>query len=322
MKAIRVHEYGASDVLQTDEIPMPEPGSGEVRIKIEFAGLNYIDTYQRSGQYKIALPFIPGSEAGGSVDALGAGVEGLKAGDRVAYSLHPAAYAEYAVVPAWKLVTIPDEVDTPTATAAMLQGMTAHYLSHDTYPIRPGDTVLVHAAAGGVGRLLVQMSKMRGARVIGTVSTAEKADHARRAGADDLILYTEVDFETEVKRLTDGRGVDVVYDSVGRPTFHKSLNCLRPRGYLVLYGQAGGAVEPFDPQILNQKGSLFLTRPSLGYYAATAAEIQARADDIFSWIAQGRLEVLVDRVFPLAEAAAAHRYIEARKTMGKVLLSL
>jgi NADPH2:quinone reductase len=234
--------------------------------------------------------------------------------------MHPGAYAEQAVVPAWKLVRIPDSVDTKTATAAMLQGMTAHYLSHDTYPIRPGDTVLIHAAAGGVGRLLVQMAKMRGARVIGTVSTADKADHACRAGADDLILYTETDFEAEIKHLTGGRGVDVVYDSVGRPTFHKSLNCLRPRGYLVLYGQAGGAVEPFDPQILNQKGSLFLTRPSLGHYAATAAEIQARAKDIFNWIAQDRLEVVVDRVFSLAETAAAHRYIEARKTMGKVLL--
>jgi NADPH:quinone reductase len=320
MKAIRVHEYGDPSVLRLESIDLPEPAPGEVRVKIEVAGLNYIDTYQRSGQYKMSLPYIPGSEAGGVVDRVGSGVGNLKIGDRVAYAMNPGAYAEYAVVPGWKLVPLPDGVDTRTATAAMLQGMTAHYLSHDTYPIRPGDIVLIHAAAGGVGRLLVQMAKLRGARVIGTVSTREKADHARQAGADDLILYTETDFEAEVKRLTDGGGVHAVYDSVGRPTFRKSMNCLRPRGFLVLYGQAGGAVEPFDPQILNQKGSLFLTRPSLGHYAATAAEIQARAGDIFNWIAEGRLEVLVDRVFPLAEAAEAHRYIEARMTMGKVLL--
>lgn len=322
MKAIRVHHTGDPDVLQLDTIDTPEPGPGEVRVKIEVAGLNYIDTYQRSGQYKLPLPFIPGSEGGGTVAALGPDVAGLAVGDRVAYAMQLGAYAEYAVVPAWKLVRIPDGVNTHQATAAMLQGMTAHYLSHDTYPIRPGDTVLIHAAAGGVGRLLVQMAKLRGARVIGTVSTAAKADHARQAGADHLILYTETDFETEVKHLTDGHGVAAVYDSVGRPTFHKSLNCLRPRGYLVLYGQAGGAVELFDPQILNQKGSLFLTRPSLGHYAASAEEIRGRATDIFDWIAQDRLEVVIDRVFPLAEAAAAHRYIEARKTMGKVLLQL
>lgn len=320
MKAIRIHQFGPPEVLQMEKIDMPALGPGEVLVRHQLVGLNYIDTYQRSGQYKVELPFIPGSEAGGVVESVGAGVEAFRPGDRVAYAMHSAAYAEFAVVPAWKLVPIPDALDMATGTAAMLQGMTAHYLCHDTFPVKPGDVVLVHAAAGGVGRLLVQMTKMRGARVIGTVSTVEKADHARRAGADDLILYMEADFEAEVKRLTDGRGVDVVYDSVGRPNFDKSLNCLRPRGYMVLYGQAGGAVEPFDPQILNRKGSLFLTRPSLGYYAATAAEIRARTSDIFNWIAEGRLEVLVDRVFPLAEAAAAHRYIEARKTMGKVLL--
>jgi NADPH:quinone reductase len=321
MKAIRVHQYGPPDALQLETIDTPEPGPGEVRVKIEVAGLNYIDTYQRSGQYKMSLPYIPGSEAGGVVGAVGPDVENLKAGDRVAYAMNPGAYAEYAIVPAWKLVKIPAGVDTQQATAAMLQGMTAHYLSHDTYPIQPGDTVLIHAAAGGVGRLLVQMAKLRGARVIGTVSTAEKADHARQLGADELIRYTETDFEAEVKRLTDG-GVEAVYDSVGRPTFSKSLNCLRPRGYLVLFGQAGGAVESFDPQLLNQKGSLFLTRPSLGHYAATAAEIQGRADDIFNWISNDQLDVRVDRVFPLAEAAEAHRYIEARKTIGKVLLRI
>lgn len=322
MKAIRVQHTGGPDVLQLDRIDIPEPGPNEARVKIEVAGLNYIDTYQRSGQYKMSLPFTPGSEAGGTIDALGAGVAGFQIGDRVAYSLHLGAYAEYAIVPVWKLVRIPDELDTMTATAAMLQGMTAHYLTQDTYPIRPNDQVLIHAAAGGVGLLLVQMAKLRGARVIGTVSTDAKAELAYQAGADEIILYSQTDFESEVKRMTDGRGVEVVYDSVGRTTFHQSLNCLRPRGYLVLFGQASGAVEPIDPQILNQKGSLFLTRPSLGHYTASAEEIHGRATDIFDWIAQGKLEVVIDRVFPLAEAAAAHRYIEARKTMGKVLLQL
>lgn len=322
MRSIRVRDYGPPDVLRLEEMEIPEPGPGDVRIMLEAAGVNFIDTYQRSGQYKMNLPFTPGSEGGGLVDAVGEGVEGFAPGDPVAYALNLGAYGEYAVVPAWKLVPVPPGVNLLTATAAMLQGMTAHYLSHDTYPIRPGDTVLVHAAAGGVGLLLVQMAKLRGARVIGTVSTAEKEALAREAGADEIIRYTEQDFETEVKRLTGNRGLDAVYDSVGRDTFHKSMNCLRPRGYLVLYGQSSGAVEPLDPQVLNQKGSIFLTRPSLGHYNQDQAEIRRRAGDIFEWIDEGRLSVRIDRTFPLEEAADAHRYMESRQSKGKVLLGM
>lgn len=320
MRAIRVHEYGGPDVLRLEEIDAPEPGPGEVRIMLEAAGVNYIDTYQRSGQYKMSPPFIPGSEGGGRVDAIGDGVEGFSEGDPVAYAMQLGAYAEYAIVPAWKVIPVPVGVNLLTATAAMLQGMTAHYLAVDTYPIQPGDTVLVHAAAGGVGLLLVQIAKLRGARVIGTVSTEEKEALARGAGADEIIRYTEQDFEAEVKRLTDNRGVDAVYDSVGRDTFYKSMNCLRPRGYLVLFGQSSGAVEPLDPQVLNQKGSLFLTRPSLGYYNANREETLRRAADLFSWIDDGRLSVRIDATFPLEEAAEAHRYMEGRQSKGKVLL--
>lgn len=320
MRIIRIHEYGPAAVMRLEETDAPEPGPGEVRVMLEAAGINFIDTYQRSGQYKMALPFTPGSEGGGVVDAIGPDVVEVEVGDNVAYAMHLGAYAEYAVVPAWKLVPVPPGVNMFTATAAMLQGMTAHYLSHDTYPIRAGDTVLVHAAAGGVGLLLVQMSKLRGARVIGTVSTGEKEALAREAGADEIIRYTERDFESEVKRLTNDRGVHVVYDSVGRDTFLKSMNCLRPRGYLVLYGQSSGAVEPLDPQVLNQKGSLFLTRPSLGYYNQDREEILRRAADLFAWINDGRLSVRIDKTFPLEEAAEAHRYIESRLSKGKVLL--
>lgn len=320
MRIIRIREYGTPDVLRIEEAEIPEPGPGEVRVMLEAAGINYIDTYQRSGQYKMALPFTPGSEGGGVVDAVGPDVEGIAPGDHVAYAMQLGAYAEYAIVPAWKLVMVPAGINMFTATAAMLQGMTAHYLTHDTYPIRPGDTALVHAAAGGVGLLLVQMAKMRGARVIGTVSTGEKETLAREAGADDIIRYTVRDFESEVKRLTNGQGVHVVYDSVGRDTFLKSMNCLRPRGYLVLYGQASGAVDPLDPQLLNQKGSLFLTRPSLGYYNQDRDEIWRRASDLFQWIDEGRLAVRIDKTFPLEEAAEAHRYMESRQSKGKVLL--
>lgn len=320
MRAIRVHEYGPPEVMRLEEIDVAEPGPGEVRVLLEVAGVNFIDTYQRSGQYKMNLPFTPGSEGGGKVDATGSDVEGFERGDNVAYAMTLGSYADYAIVPAWKLVPVPSGVNMLTATAAMLQGMTAHYLSHDTYPIHPGDTVLIHAAAGGVGLLLVQMAKMRGARVIGTTSTEEKEQLARAAGADEIIRYTEQDFEIEVKRLTDGRGVDAVYDSVGRDTFHKSMNCLRPRGYLVLYGQSSGAVEPLDPQILNQKGSIFLTRPSLGFYNLDREETRKRAQDIFGWIADGSLSVRIDKTFPLDEAVEAHRYIEGRQTKGKVLL--
>jgi NADPH2:quinone reductase len=320
MRAIRVHEFGGPEVMQLEEIDTPEPGRGEVRIMLKVAGVNYIDTYQRSGQYKMNLPFIPGSEGGGVVDALGPEVEGFAPGDPVAYASSPEAYADYAIVPAWKLVPIPPGVNIMTATAAMLQGMTAHYLVHDTYPIQLGDTVLIHAAAGGVGLLLVQMAKLRGARVIGTVSTEEKEALAREAGADEIIRYTERDFESEVKRLTDGRGVHAVYDSVGHNTFLKSLNCLRTRGYLVLFGQSSGAVEPIDPQLLNKAGSVFLTRPSLGHYTLDREEVQRRAGDIFAWISDGRLSVRIDKTFPLEEAAEAHRYMEGRQSKGKVLL--
>lgn len=320
MRAVRVHVYGSPDVLGLEEIELPEPGPGEVRVMLAGVGVNYIDTYQRSGQYKMTLPYTPGSEGSGVVDAVGSGVDEFAPGDRVAYAMQLGAYAEYAVVPAWKLVPVPPGTNLMTAAAVMLQGMTAHYLSHDTYPIRPGDTVLVHAAAGGVGLLLVQIAKMRGARVIGTVSTAEKEALARAAGAEEIIRYTERDFEAEVKRLTDGRGVDAVYDSVGRDTFHKGLNCLRPRGYMVLFGQSSGAVGPFDPQVLNQKGSLFLTRPSLGHYNLDRREVLRRAGDIFTWIAEGRLSVRIDKTFPLEEAVEAHRYMESRQSKGKVLL--
>lgn len=320
MKAIRVHETGGPEVLQYEEVPTPEPGEGEVRVRLEAAGLNYIDVYHRMGLYPLQPPFIPGQEGAGVVDAVGPGVTEFQVGDRVAYTLQSQSYAEYVVVPAWKLVHVPEGVSTQEAAAVMLQGLTAHYLVRSTYPLKEGERALIHAAAGGVGQLLVQMAKLCGAWVVGTVSTEEKAQLAREAGADEVIRYTEQDFEAEVKRLTDGAGVHVVYDSVGKTTFDKGLNCLRPRGYMVLFGQASGPVPPFDPQILNQKGSLFLTRPSLGAYVQNREELLARCDEMFGWMAEGRLRVRIDRTFPLAQAADAHRYIEARQTKGKVLL--
>lgn len=320
MKAVRVHQFGDPEVLSCEDVPLPEPGAGEARVKVEAAGVNFIDIYHRTGLYPGQLPITLGMEGAGIVDAVGPDVSEVKPGDRVAYAMQQGSYAEYAIVPSWKLVPLPDGVDTQQGAAVMLQGMTAHYLSHSTYPLQPGDTALVHAAAGGVGLLLVQMAKRRGARVIGTVSTAEKARLAREAGADEVILYTQTDFEEEVKRLTDGQGVNVVYDSVGKTTFDKGLNCLKRRGYMVLYGQASGPVPPLDPQILNTKGSLFLTRPSLGHYAADRAELLQRAGDLFAWIEAGELNVRIDQTFPLAEAAEAHRYMEERKTKGKVLL--
>ncbi len=320
MYAIRVHEYGGPEALQYEEVAAPEPGPNEARVKIEAAGLNFIDIYHRTGLYPSEPPITPGMEGAGVVDAVGENVSHVEEGDRVAYTMERGAYAEFAVVPAWKLVRIPDELTFQQGAAVMLQGMTAHYLSHSTYPLQEGDTALVHAAAGGVGLLLVQMAKMRGATVIGTVSTEEKATLATEAGADHIIRYTEADFEEETQRLTDNEGVDVVYDSVGKTTFDKSLNCLKPRGYLVLYGQSSGPVEPLDPQVLNQKGSLFLTRPSLGHYVADRGELLERANDLFEWITAGELEVRIDKIFPLAEAADAHRYMEGRKTKGKVVL--
>ncbi|MCC6456834.1 MAG: quinone oxidoreductase [Caldilineaceae bacterium] len=320
MKAIRVHQFGAADAMRYEEAPLPEPKAGEVRVKLAASGLNFIDIYHRSGAYAMPTPFTPGLEGAGIVDAVGAGVSDVQVGDRVAYPSAPASYAEYVAVAADRTVPVPDAVDFNTATAAMLQGITAHYYATSTFPIQPGDKVLVHAAAGGVGQLLVQIAKLRGGWVVGTVSTEEKAQVAKAAGADEVIRYTEQDFEAETKRLTEGRGVDVVYDSVGKTTFDKSLNCLRPRGYMVLCGQASGPVAPVDPQILNQRGSLYLTRPTMGHYIATRAELLQRTNDLFDWIQSGALKVHVDQTFPLAQAADAHRYMEARKTKGKVLL--
>lgn len=320
MHAIRVHEFGGSEVLRYEDVPVPEPGPGQARVKITAAGVNFIDIYYRTGQYRSNPPLILGQEAAGVVDAVGPGVEELKVGDRVAYAMEQGAYAEYAIVPAWRLVPVPEGVDLELAAASMLQGMTAHYLTHSTYPIKSGDTSLVHAAAGGVGGLLVQIAKRSGARVIATVSNEEKAQEAREAGADEVILYTQIDFAAETKRLTGGRGVDVVYDSVGKSTFWGSLDSLRRRGYMVLYGQSSGAVEPFDPQVLNAKGSLFLTRPTLGSYTADREELLQRAEDLFAWIRAGELRVRIAATYPLSEAAEAHQFIESRQAKGKVLL--
>lgn len=320
MKAIRVHEYGGPEVMRLEETPLPEPGPGQARVKIEATGVNFIEIYQRSGQYTGRLPFTPGGEAAGTVDAVGPGVSDLKPGERVAYTGAPGSYAEYALAPAERLVPVPEGISTRDAAAIMLQGMTAHYLAFSTYPLSASDTALVHAAAGGVGLLLVQIAKRCGARVIGTVSTEEKAELAHAAGADEIIRYTVQDFEEETKRLTEGRGVDVVYDSVGKMTFDKSLNCLRPRGYLVLYGQSSGAVPQIDPQVLNQKGSLFLTRPSLAHYTADREELLWRSGDLFRWVAAGELKLRIDRTWPLAEAPEAHRYLADRQSKGKLLL--
>jgi len=321
MKAVRVHEFGGPEVLRYEDVPMPEPGPGQVRVKIAAAGLNFIDTYHRTGAYKVQLPITLGTEAAGVVDALGEGVTEVSLGDHVAYfDPQRGAYAEYAIADAQKLAPIPDAIDLNDAAAMMVQGLTAHYLTHSTFVLKSGQTALVHAAAGGLGQLLVQVAKRCGARMFGTVSTDEKARLAKAAGADEVILYTQVDFETEVKRLTDGKGVDVVYDSVGKTTFDKSLNCLHPRGCMVLCGQSSGAVPPLDPQVLNAKGSLFLTRPTLGHYIATREELLGRVKDLVAWISEGSLKMSIDKTFALAEAADAHRYLEARKTKGKVLL--
>jgi NADPH:quinone reductase len=320
MKAIRIHKYGGPEVLTSEDVPIPEPKAGEARVKIEAIGLNFIDIYQRTGLYPLQTPVTLGMEGAGVVDAIGDGVTEVKEGDRVAYAMILGSYAEYAIVPAAKLAPVPAEIDAKSAAALMLQGMTAHYLSHSTYPLKRGDTALVHAAAGGVGLLLIQIAKMRGARVIGTVSTEAKAQLAKQAGTDEIILYTQTDFLAEVKKLTDGKGVHVVYDSVGVTTFEKSLDCLRPRGYLALFGQSSGPVAPFDPGKLAAKGSLFLTRPSLSHYLLDRAELLARANDLFQWTASGRLKLRVETTFPLAKVAEAHRLLEGRKTTGKVVL--
>ncbi|SRR5581483_7006015 len=320
MKTVRVYQFGGLDTLKYEDAPVPEPGEGEARVKIEAIGVNFIDIYHRIGRYQGALPLTLGQEAAGVVDAVGPKVTDLKVGDRVAYASVQGSYAEYALVPVWRLVSIPSGVDSQQAAAVMLQGMTAHYLTHSTYPLKQGETALIHAAGGGTGQLLVQIAKQRGARVIGTVSTEEKAALAREAGADEVINYVQSDFESEVKRLTNNKGVDVVYDSVGKDTFDKSLNCIRRRGYMVLFGQSSGSVSPVDPQTLNAKGSLFLTRPFLQHYTVDRAEILSRANDLFQWIADGKLKVRIDKTFRLADVAEAHRYLEGRQSKGKILL--
>lgn len=320
MRAIRVKQPGGPEQLVLEDVAIPTPGPGDVRVRLEAAGVNFIDVYQREGLYEVPLPSTPGMEGAGVVDEIGPGVTGLHVGQRVAYAMTRGSYAQYSVVPAEKLVVIPDDVPTETAAAIMLQGMTAHYLATSTFPLEEGHTVLIHAAAGGVGLLFVQIAKMRGATVYGTVSSEEKARLAKEAGADEVILYTETDFEAEVKRLTGGAGLDAVYDSVGKDTFEQSLRSLKPRGYLVLFGQSSGPVAAFDPQVLNDHGGLFLTRPSLAHHALTRDELQGRADDLFRWIGEGRLHVRIDRTFPLEEAAAAHTLLQSRGTSGKLLL--
>jgi NADPH2:quinone reductase len=320
MQAIRVSATGGPEALQLEDIPTPDPGRGQIRIKVEAAGVNFIDVYQRKGQYKLPLPFTPGGEAAGTVDAVGPDVSNLQVGARVVSADTRGGYAQYALLEADRAVPLPEGVSAEVAAAAILQGMTAHYLTHSTFALQAGQTALVHAAAGGAGQMLVQLAKRRGARVIGTAGSPEKAQIARDLGADEVILYNETDFEAETKRLTNGAGVDVVYDSVGLTTFEKGLNVLKPRGMMALFGQSSGPVEPLNPQVLNAKGSLFLTRPTLRHYIATREELLWRAQDILGWIAAGELRVRIDKTFPLAEASAAHQYLEDRRTQGKVLL--
>ena len=319
MKAIQVKEHGGPEVLELVDLEVPEPTLGQVRVEIRAAGVNYIDTYHRTGLYPLDLPFIPGQEAAGFVHALGDGVDDLKIGDRVAYASVTGSYAQYRVMPATQLVKIPDHFSFELAAAVMLQGMTAHYLVHDTVSIGSGDTILAHAAAGGVGLLLVQMAKMKGARVIGTAGSAEKVERAKAAGADEMIEYTTDDFLDGVMEMTDGEGVDVVYDSVGQTTFDKSLECLRPRGTMVSFGQSSGPVPPFDIRRLSKK-SLNLTRPKLGDYTQNRNELVRRANDLVNWIDNQKLDVRIDSTFPLEKAADAHRRIESRQSSGKILL--
>ena len=320
MKAVRIHAPGGPEALKYEDAPQPAPKAGEAVVKVDAAGLNYMDVYVRTGSYKGEYPMTLGVEAGGTVSAVGPNVSDVQVGDKVAYTGIPGAYAEYATVPAARLVKMPAGLSTKQGAAAMLQGMTAHYLACSTYPLKKGDTCLVHAAAGGVGLLLCQIAKLRGARVIGTVSTDEKAKLAREAGADEVIRYTTQDFEAEVKRLTDGKGLQVVYDAVGKTTFDKSLNCLAPRGLLALYGQSSGPIGPFDVAQLGAKGSLFLTRPSLTAYIASREDLVQRSTELLGWIRDGKLRLRTEFEFPLKDAAEAHRALEGRKTTGKVLL--
>jgi NADPH:quinone reductase len=320
MFAIRVHEVGGPEQLRYEEIASPEPGPGQVRVAVAAVGLNYIDTYHRSGLYPMSMPFTPGLEIAGIIDALGPDVSGWQVGDRVATANAISGYAQQALIPVDKLVRVPEAVDLELAAAVMLQGMTAHYLVYSTFPLKAGDTCLVHAAAGGVGLLLCQIASQIGARVIGTTSNEEKAALARKAGASDIIFYNSEDVAPRVRELTNGRGVDVVYDSVGASTWEGSVNSLRPRGMLVSFGNASGPVPPVSPLVLSSKGSLFLTRPTLAHYTATNEELTWRAGDLFNWMAEGKLEVRVDRRYPLAEAEASHRALQGRETAGKVLL--
>ncbi len=321
MRAIQIKHTGGPEVMELVELPTPEPGTGQVLVKVEAAGVNFIDTYLREGRYPAELPFTPGQEAAGTIAALGAGVSGFAVGDRVAWNGTRGTYAEFACAPASDLLMIPDKMSFQQAAAVLLQGMTAHYLSHDTHPIRTGETVLIHAGAGGVGLLLTQMAKRLGARVLTTVSTHQKAELSRGAGADKVVLYTTESFVEEVKRQTDGDGLPVVYDSVGKTTFEDSLKCLRPRGLLALYGASSGPVPPMDP-IRLMAGSLYLTRPTLKDYVRTRSELERRATDVFGWVARGELHVRVGGSYRLEEAAQAHRDLEGRKTTGKVLLTL
>jgi NADPH2:quinone reductase len=320
MKAIQIYATGGPEVLQLAELSIPEPGPGQVLIRVEAIGVNFIEIYFRKGVYKSPLPFTPGSEACGTVEELGPGVTGFKSGEMVASTSVLGSYAEYALVPASRLVRVPENLSPENAAAAMLQGMTAHYLAFSAFPLKKDDTALVHAGAGGVGLLLTQMAARIGARVITTVSTPEKAELSREAGASDVILYTEQDFEKEVKRLTGGRGVDVVYDSVGKTTFDKSLNCLRPRGLLALFGASSGTVPPFDLNQLNSKGSLYVTRPTLWHYISTRQELDWRSGEVLGWVQSGELKLRTEYIYALGEAAQAQIDIEARKTTGKVLL--
>lgn len=320
MHAVRVHEPGGPEALRYEEVPVPSPGARQARVRIEAAGVNFIDVYKRTGLYKVPLPATLGEEGAGTVEAVGEGVTEVRVGDRVAWAGAIGSYAEHAVVPAAKLVPLPEGVSAAQGAAIMLQGMTAHYLATSTYPLRPGDRCVVHAAAGGVGLLLVQIAKRRGAYVIGTAGSDEKAELARGAGADEVIVYTREDFVAATRRTTGGEGVQVIYDSVGRSTFLPGFDLLAPRGMMVLFGQSSGPVDPLDPQLLNQKGSLFLTRPTLGHYVATREELLDRAGDLFGWVARGELSVRIGAEYPLAEAAEAHRALEGRRTTGKVLL--
>jgi NADPH2:quinone reductase len=321
VKAVRINEFGGPEALEIEDIEVPEPGPGQARVKLAASGVNFIDVYQRTGLYPGDLPRTLGLEGAGEVDAVGDGVEDISPGDYVAFASTPGSYAEYVVAPAETLVPFNATlVEARVAAAVMLQGMTAHYLTHSTFPLQEGQTALVHASAGGVGLLLVQLAKMRGATVIGTAGTEEKAQLAREAGADEVILYTEQDFVEETGRITDGEGVHVVYDSVGKDTFDGGLDVLRPRGYMVLFGASSGPIDPVDPQILNQKGGLFLTRPSLAHYTATSEELLWRAESLFSWIGQNNLSVRIGGTYELSDVEQAHRDLEGRKTTGKLLL--